>query len=330
MRVNSESEMITIGEYLGQNLSLPAVIELIGDVGVGKTTFTRGLARGLGVSGAVTSPSFTISKRYAFPHGGELVHYDFYRLEDPGIMRDELSETLQSQDKIVIIEWGNDVSGLLPKNHITLHFALMPDGSREVSASGIPLDLWEACGKLSDKSVKNHQTCGKLHKKCEHTVNFDPKPVENSQKTVEKNPASVEKETKSVEKLVNSMDLGSDQTPNSREHPELKLYLDTSTDTCILRLNQHEYTRVGKYDLAEKIFQFIHERLLEQHADWRDITEITFFSGPGSFTGLRIGAAIVNALSDELKIPLFDHHGKRHAIILPDYGREANISQPRK
>lgn len=110
----------------------------------------------------------------------------------------------------------------------------------------------------------------------------------------------------------------------------MKLYLDTSTDTCILRLDGREYTRQGKYDMAEKILQFIHEKLQENQADWHDITEITFFAGPGSFTGLRIGATIVNTLADQLQVPLFDQNGQQHQIILPDYGRPANISQPRK
>jgi len=110
----------------------------------------------------------------------------------------------------------------------------------------------------------------------------------------------------------------------------MKLYLDTSTDTCLLRLNEQEYSWVSQRDLAEKIFTFIHDKLLENHADWTDLTEITFFSGPGSFTGLRIGAAIVNTLADQLQIPLYDHHGVQHQIIIPDYGRPANISAPKK
>ena len=48
------------------------------------------------------------------------------------------------------------------------------------------------------------------------------------------------------------------------------------------------------------------------------------------FTGLRIGAAVVNTLAHELNIPLYDHHGTRQKIILPDYGRPANISAPKK
>lgn len=110
----------------------------------------------------------------------------------------------------------------------------------------------------------------------------------------------------------------------------MKSYLDTSTNTCILRLNDREYQFRAGHDMAEKIFTFIHEKLQENYADWRDISEITFYSGPGSFTGLRIGAAIVNTLADQLKVPLFDHHGTKHEVIIPDYGRPANITPPKK
>ena len=110
----------------------------------------------------------------------------------------------------------------------------------------------------------------------------------------------------------------------------MKLYLDTSTPETILRLDEKEYKYAFNNDLAEKLLSFIHEKLEENKKDWQDITEITFMSGPGSFTGLRIGASIVNTLSHELKIPLYDHHGKNHKIILPEYGRPANISSPKK
>lgn len=110
----------------------------------------------------------------------------------------------------------------------------------------------------------------------------------------------------------------------------MKIYLDTSTMTAKLRLNEKEYEWEGGREMAEGLHKFIFEKLQENGADWKDISEITFFSGPGSFTGLRIGAAIVNTLAHELKIPLFDHKGERHEIIIPDYGRPANISQPKK
>lgn len=154
MKIKSESEMIELGQKVATHLQLPTVIELVGDVGAGKTTFTRGLAAGLGISEPVTSPSFTISKRYAFSPspkycknyntasdssgqqlsaGGELVHYDFYRLGDPGIMRDELAETLREPNSIVVVEWGGDVAELLPEEHLRLDITLNADGSRDVT-----------------------------------------------------------------------------------------------------------------------------------------------------------------------------------------------------
>jgi len=143
--------MLELGRKVAANLQLPVAIELVGDVGAGKTTFTRGLAEGLSVSEPVTSPSFTISKRYSFPldlkrcknynayktksTSGELVHYDFYRLGDPGIMRDELAETLREPNSVVVVEWGGAVAELLPEEHLRLDITLNPDGSRDVTAN---------------------------------------------------------------------------------------------------------------------------------------------------------------------------------------------------
>lgn len=110
----------------------------------------------------------------------------------------------------------------------------------------------------------------------------------------------------------------------------MKLYLDTSAPTCILKLDDKTYEWEAKKELAEKLLGFIEEKLEENGKTWQDLTEIAFFSGPGSFTGLRIGAAVVNTLAEELKIPLYDQNGNQRKIILPDYGKPANITAPRK
>ena len=100
------------------------------------------------------------------------------------------------------------------------------------------------------------------------------------------------------------------------------MFLDTSTDTVILRLDDKEYQANLGHDMAEKLLGFIHEKLQENNKDFKDITEIDFNEGPGSFTGLRIGATIANTLIHELNLP--------QPLIAPNYGKSANITKPKK
>ena len=130
MKINSEQEMFEFGKNFAKNT--PRVIELVGDVGAGKTTFVRGLAEGLGIKEPVTSPSFTISKTYACPNGKTLTHYDFYRLGDPGIMKEDLEESIKKENNITVVEWGESVSDILPKNHTIINIVYNDDDSREV------------------------------------------------------------------------------------------------------------------------------------------------------------------------------------------------------
>ena len=124
--------MIEYGEKIAKSLSAPLVIELLGDVGAGKTTFTRGLAKGLGVKEAVTSPSFTISKNYQ-GEDCQLVHYDFYRLNDPGIMSEDLQESIADENTIVIVEWGESIRGVLPQHHMVVEIKYVNENEREIS-----------------------------------------------------------------------------------------------------------------------------------------------------------------------------------------------------
>ena len=131
MKIASEKEMLNFGKQFAKEC--PQVIELIGDVGAGKTTFTRGLAAGLGITEPITSPSFTISKSYAMKNGGRLIHYDFYRLPDPGLMLDDLQENLQNPKNIIVIEWGESVTNILPQNHLKIEIKYNEDNSRTIN-----------------------------------------------------------------------------------------------------------------------------------------------------------------------------------------------------
>lgn len=128
----TESEMIAFGRALAKSLTLPQVIELVGDVGTGKTTITRGLAEGLGIKEPVTSPSFTISKQYAFPTG-TLIHYDFYRLPTPGLMQEDFLENIADKSAVVVVEWADSIADFLPADRLQLQILLQEDGSRLIT-----------------------------------------------------------------------------------------------------------------------------------------------------------------------------------------------------
>lgn len=130
--VRSEAEMKTFGQQLGNLLRGGEVIELVGDVGAGKTTLTKGIATGLGIDEDVQSPTFTISRVYDTSSGLHLSHYDFYRLHDAGIMADELHEAVGDPQGITIIEWAKIVSGVLPDDRLTIHLVSPSESTRQI------------------------------------------------------------------------------------------------------------------------------------------------------------------------------------------------------
>ena len=123
--------MIEFGKEIGSNLEGGSVLELVGDVGAGKTTFTKGLALGLGVLETVQSPTFTISRVY---EGDNLTlsHYDFYRLNDYGIMKMELAENLSNPQNITVVEWAGELADILPEKHLKLIFESISEDKRLV------------------------------------------------------------------------------------------------------------------------------------------------------------------------------------------------------
>lgn len=130
--------MKQFGARLGALLSGGEAIELIGDVGAGKTTLTKGIAQGMGVDEDVQSPSFTISRVYDGANDLQLAHYDFYRLNDAGIMANELHETVHDTGTVTIIEWADIIKGILPEDHVSIRLTSPSETSRmiEIQAGG--------------------------------------------------------------------------------------------------------------------------------------------------------------------------------------------------
>lgn len=130
--LNTDSADATekLGEDIGRRLKGGEVIELRSDLGGGKTTFVRGLARGAGSPDHVSSPTFTLSKVYKSPKF-EIHHFDFYRLNEPGIMEHELHDLLGDSGVVIIIEWGEIVQHVLPKCRLTIEINQTDNDGRE-------------------------------------------------------------------------------------------------------------------------------------------------------------------------------------------------------
>lgn len=132
IEINGEEKMKTFGESIGSLLRGGEIIELIGDVGAGKTTLVKGIAAGLGISENVQSPSFTISRVYQGRDDLNLNHFDFYRLDSAGIMANEIQEVISDLKAITIIEWGGVVNGVLPTDRLSIKIISPTEDSRSL------------------------------------------------------------------------------------------------------------------------------------------------------------------------------------------------------
>ncbi|MDO4314733.1 MAG: tRNA (adenosine(37)-N6)-threonylcarbamoyltransferase complex ATPase subunit type 1 TsaE [Oscillospiraceae bacterium] len=136
----SEAETEALGARLAAVLSPGAVVAYRGGLGMGKTAFTRGLARGLGYTGRVTSPTFTIVNEY---EGGRLplFHFDMYRLEDADALFDIGWEDYLDRGGVCAVEWSEQVEEALPPGTVWVAIARCPqgDGCRAITVEGVEL-----------------------------------------------------------------------------------------------------------------------------------------------------------------------------------------------
>jgi tRNA threonylcarbamoyladenosine biosynthesis protein TsaE len=122
---------LRIAARIGQRLRGGEIIELISDLGGGKTAFVRGMVHGAGSTDNVASPTFTISREYHTPRFF-VHHFDFYRLSDAGVIAEELAESLSDPLVVTVVEWGNVVNGVLPPDRLKLTIRPTGEHSREL------------------------------------------------------------------------------------------------------------------------------------------------------------------------------------------------------
>ncbi|PSM37475.1 tRNA (adenosine(37)-N6)-threonylcarbamoyltransferase complex ATPase subunit type 1 TsaE [Streptomyces dioscori] len=140
--VNSPEQMKELGRRLAKLLRAGDLVMLTGELGAGKTTLTRGLGEGLGVRGAVTSPTFVIARVHPPLGGGPpLVHVDAYRLGGGLDEMEDLDLDVSLSDSVIVVEWGEGKVEELTDDrlHLLIHRAVgdTTDEVRHVAVTGV-------------------------------------------------------------------------------------------------------------------------------------------------------------------------------------------------
>lgn len=129
----SPEDTESLGAEYAKTLQPGAVIALEGELGAGKTAFARGVLRGLGYTGRVTSPTFAIANEYDAPVA-MVAHFDMYRILDPEALFELGFEEYLDGNRILLIEWSENVRQVLPENIKTVRIVYgAEEGTREVT-----------------------------------------------------------------------------------------------------------------------------------------------------------------------------------------------------
>ena len=126
-----------IGEEFGKSLKGGEVIALFGELGSGKTTFVQGLAKGLGITRRILSPTFVLVREHRIKNGElgimNLYHIDLYRIENSKDFRSlGLEEILNDKSAIVAIEWAEKMGNLLPEKRVDIYFEYLGEDKRKI------------------------------------------------------------------------------------------------------------------------------------------------------------------------------------------------------
>lgn len=136
---NSRDETIILGKKLAKHLKGGEVIAYRGGLGMGKTCFTKGIADGLGYSGIVTSPTFSLVNEYI---GGKfpIYHFDMYRIFGVDDLYSVGYFDYLDGNNIIIAEWSENIEDALPEDAIIIEFEKTGDDSRVITVSGVDIN----------------------------------------------------------------------------------------------------------------------------------------------------------------------------------------------
>ena len=130
----SESDTEEAAFRIASQIPSGSVIALHGNLGAGKTVFARGFARGLGISQAVSSPTFTLVQEYPLENGNWLYHLDMYRIDDyRSALAFGVDEYFDDKDALVLVEWAERVAEILPDNLFIVNIRRLDGDTREIT-----------------------------------------------------------------------------------------------------------------------------------------------------------------------------------------------------
>ncbi len=131
---NSDRETEAVGEEFGRRIADGTVVAMYGDLGAGKTAFVRGMARGMGITERVSSPTFTIVNEYLGDR--TLIHFDMYRLGSSDELFDIGWEDYLARGAVCAVEWSENVEDAFYGDEIRLTIEKTGDSSRKITIEG--------------------------------------------------------------------------------------------------------------------------------------------------------------------------------------------------
>ncbi len=141
---NSPQDTISAAKKLGRLLRAGDIIAYKGGLGAGKTTFTRGIALGMGLGDSVSSPTFALVNEY---HGDKLTlyHFDMYRIQSEGDLESTGFYDYPFEENVAAVEWSENIAEFLPKSAIYITINSVGENSREITVEdgGRFADAWD-------------------------------------------------------------------------------------------------------------------------------------------------------------------------------------------